>query len=230
MILAVQGLAAGMAHVFTGPDHLVGVAPLAVERSGRIHPARVGATWGLGHGVGVALLGVLGQTLLSLGQVEVASIWAERSVGILLVVLGLITVRRARGLQLHEHTHVHDGYEHTHLHVHEGEDRHAAHGRGRTQGHGHRHTAFGVGVVHGLAGAGHFWAVLPSLAMGPKEASIYIGAYLGSSVLAMALFGWALGGLTQRLGVGWVPRFLTGVGLITVAVGLWWGATAFGLL
>ncbi|MEO0651065.1 MAG: hydantoin utilization protein A [Planctomycetota bacterium] len=230
MILALQGLAAGAAHVFTGPDHLVGVAPLAVDRPARTHPALVGATWGLGHGVGVALLGILGQTALTLGQVEVASGWAERLVGFVLVVMGLVTMRRARSLQLHEHTHVHDGHEHTHLHVHAGSYRHKASGHRQGSAHTHRHAAFGVGIVHGLAGAGHFWAVLPSLAMEPRDAAIYIGAYLGSSVLAMTAFGAALGGLTRRLGVNWVPRFLTTVGLVTAAVGVWWAALSFGLL
>ena len=228
MILALQGLAAGAAHVFTGPDHLVGVAPLTVERDGRVHPAWVGATWGLGHGVGVALLGVLGQTLLTLGQVEVASVWAERLVGLVLVVLGLVTVRRARALQLHEHAHTHGGQVHRHLHVHTGAGRHEGHAH--RPPHAHRHAAFGIGVVHGLAGAGHFWAVLPSLAMGPLDAAVYIGAYLGASVLAMAAFGQLFAVLTHRLGASWVPRTLTAVGGLTVVVGLAWGAAAFGLL
>ena len=72
MTIAIQGLLAGAAHVLSGPDHLAGVAPLAADRpaaTGAAWPARIGATWGLGHGLGVAILGVLGQTLLSAADV-----------------------------------------------------------------------------------------------------------------------------------------------------------------
>ena len=201
----------------------------------RIKPAVVGATWGLGHGLGVALLGVLGQTLLSMAQVEVASVWAERLVGLVLIVLGVVAIRRGRTIQLHEHTHEHDGEAHTHLHMHEHEGRHGSDQTDASKGHGvegHRHgqAAFGIGVVHGLAGAGHFWAVLPSLAMQPAEAAIYIGGYLGASVAAMVLFGWILGLTAERIGVRWVPNFIAGVGALTIAIGVWWTSAAFGWL
>ena len=220
MIVAAQGILAGMAHVISGPDHLVGVAPLAIGRRERLRPALVGATWGLGHGLGVAILGVLGQTLLSSADVDVASGWAERLVGAVLIVLGLVTVRRARTLVVHEHRHAHDGEDHVHLHMHAGEK--ASHGDDHTPGHGHGHTAFGVGLVHGLAGAGHFWAALPSLAMQPADAAVYIAGYIGASLGLMTAFGALLGWFSRTIGVAWVPRFLTTVGVLTVVVGAWW--------
>ncbi|MCA9002808.1 MAG: hypothetical protein KDB61_12850, partial [Planctomycetes bacterium] len=120
MLLAIEGLLAGAAHVLSGPDHLVGVAPLAVERDPAKKPWLVGLSWGLGHGLGVALLGILGQTLMTTADVEVASQWAERLVGLVLILLGANAIRRARALVLHEHVHSHDGHAHRHLHVHEG--------------------------------------------------------------------------------------------------------------
>lgn len=219
-MIVVEGVLAGLAHVVSGPDHLVGVAPLAVDRrSPRLSPGRVGLTWGLGHGLGVALLGVLGQTLLGAAQVEIASVWAERLVGVVLVGLGLVALRRARGLVVHEHTHTHDGDTHAHLHVH-GDD----HDHGPGEGHGHAHggAAFGVGVLHGLAGAGHFWAVLPSLAMGRAEAAAYIGSYVVASALVMAAFGAVLGRVARSAGLAWLPKLLASVGMLTVAIGLWW--------
>ena len=87
-MLIVQGVLAGAAHVLTGPDHLAGVAPLTVGQPRRIRPSMIGARWGLGHGIGVAGVGVLGQTVLTLAAVEVASGWAERLVGVVLIVMG----------------------------------------------------------------------------------------------------------------------------------------------
>lgn len=242
MFIAIEGILAGIGHVITGPDHLVGVAPLAADRSKRIRPAVVGATWGLGHGLGVAVLGVLGQTLLSAADVEIASIWAERLVGLILIVMGLIAIKRARSVVIHEHVHRHGGEEHVHLHVHGhgngGHGRNVSAGptqgtelaNGHAGGHGHGHAAFGIGVVHGLAGAGHFWAVLPSLAMGRAEAAVYIAGYIGASIVIMTAFGAFLGRVSSALGLGWLPRFLTGVGAITVAIGVFWAAQSFGLL
>lgn len=232
MILAVEGLIAGIAHVMTGPDHLFGVAPLAVEEAAarpktdrRMRPWLVGATWGLGHGLGVATLGVLAQTLLTIAQVEAASGLAERAVGVLLIGIGILGIKRSRTLVIHEHRHRHDGSEHLHLHAHGGEEEGAtgrAHGHGSRGDHHHRYTAFGIGVVHGLAGAGHFWAVLPSLAMGRAEAAVYIGSYVAASILLMAAFGAAMGSITRRLGTAWMPRFFAAVGALTVAVGVYW--------
>lgn len=221
-MIAIEGVLAGLAHVVSGPDHLVGVAPLAVDRrSRRISPGRVGLTWGLGHGLGVALLGIAGQTLLTAGGVEIASVWAERLVGVVLIGLGLVALRRARGLVVHEHTHTHDGDTHVHLHVH-GEEH--GHSHGEEEGHGHSHggAAFGVGMLHGLAGAGHFWAVLPSLAMGRTQAAVYIGSYVVASALVMGLFGAVLGRVAARAGLAWLPKLLGTVGLVTIGIGIWW--------
>lgn len=234
MTVVVQGLLAGAAHVLTGPDHLAGVAPLAVGRPRRIRPSVVGAMWGLGHGLGVALLGVSGQTLLSLGQVEVASAWAERLVGVVLIGIGALALRRARTIVVHEHVHTHpDGPDgasaHAHLHVHAAHADRDEHGPGAPE-HRHRHTAFGVGVVHGLAGAGHFWAVLPSLAMPPGDAAAYIASYLAVSVLVMTLFGAALGRLVQAFGPRAVPKLITAVGVASIAIGAGWLLRNVGVL
>lgn len=228
MITVLEGLMAGTAHVFAGPDHLVGVAPLAVDRPRPAGAWRVGATWGLGHGLSIAALGLAGQALLGVGEVEIASAWAERLVGIVLIVLGSTAIRRGRRLVVHEHVHAHGGETHVHLHAHE--DRPGveklddpAHRRG------HRHAAFGVGVVHGLAGAGHLLAVLPSLAMSPPDAATFIASYIAASVAAMAVFSALIGRLAQSLGTAWLPRFLQGVGAVTLVVGVVWTLLAFGI-
>ena len=60
-----------------------------------------------------------------LGLVEA---WGERLVGLLLVAIGLLGLRRALRLTLHAHPHDHDGQAHAHLHLHTGGER--AHGAG----------------------------------------------------------------------------------------------------
>ena len=71
MLTILSGLAAGAAHVVTGPDHLAALAPIAVQDPGRA--ARLGLRWGLGHGLGVVVLGVIGmfaRTWIDVGAVS----------------------------------------------------------------------------------------------------------------------------------------------------------------
>ncbi len=57
MTLALAGLAAGMVHVLSGPDHLAAIAPYAVTDKARSW--RTGVRWGLGHSAGVLGVGLL---------------------------------------------------------------------------------------------------------------------------------------------------------------------------
>ena len=210
-MIALDGVVAGLAHVVSGPDHMAGVAPLAADgRRGR-SAALVGAQWGLGHGLGVLALGGAGQVALTLAQIEAASGWAERLVGFVLIGLGVVAVRRARNVTVHRHDDTHG------LHAHL-----APHGHGAELDTRHGAAAVGMGLLHGLAGAGHLWAVLPSLALRGQEAALYLACYLVASVAAMVVFGLALGGLVTRFGERIVPRLLTAAGVASIAVGVYW--------
>lgn len=125
------GLVAGVLHVLSGPDHLAAVLPFAVR--GRRQALRVGATWGLGHGLGVLLLGAVAVALRSTLHVEAISGAAEVIVGVMLMVLGAWAIRRSRWVEVHAHEHAHDldpvhdahhvhataaGHDHAHDHPH----------------------------------------------------------------------------------------------------------------
>ena len=89
----------GHARVFSGPDHHTGVAPIAVDRPGdRIAAGRIGLSRCLGHGSGAALLGLADQTLISANGLEFAGVRAKRLVGVVLIGLGLVALRRASDL------------------------------------------------------------------------------------------------------------------------------------
>ena len=84
-----------------------------------------------------------------------------------------------------------------------------------------------MGLVHGLAGAGHLWAVLPSLALRGADAAVYLVSYLAASVAAMVVFGFTLGGLVRTFGPRAVPRLLTAAGLASIGVGVYWTIAAW---
>src|SRR5882672_11024268 len=141
MIAALTGLIAGSVHVWSGPDHLAAIAPLAVRQ--KRHPWLQGARWGLGHSAGVALVGVLSLWLRDLIPVELLSSWGERLVGVMLFGVGLWALRKAFKENVHTHEHEHGGARHVHFHVHHHSHAHekpAAHQR-------HMHAAFGIGTL-----------------------------------------------------------------------------------
>ena len=224
MLPALSGFFAGVAHVASGPDHLAAVAPLAVGRRRSFSAALVGATWGLGHGLGVLAVGALGQLVKGAFGIGAVTAWAEVLVGLFLIGLGAWTIRRSYRVTLHEHTHAHDGGEHTHLHVH---DAGAAPGHAHETGHArapheHHHAALGIGVVHGLAGSSHLYGVLPSLAMGGSQAAMYLIGYLLAAVAAMAAFGAAVGWISRVAGTRRVPLAMRLAGWVCVGVGMAW--------
>jgi hypothetical protein len=216
---AASGLVAGALHVWSGPDHLSAVAPLAAARQGR--PWEAGLRWGLGHSAGVALVGLLSLVLRDLMPVSLVSAWGERAVGIVLIGIGLWGLRRAFATHVHSHRHGHAGTEHVHIHVHHGGADHT-----HPLAHRHLHAAFGVGALHGLAGSSHFLGVLPALAFPETSQAVsYLVAYGAGTVLSMSLFAAGIGRLSARFGLRG-PRgqrsLLATCSAAAVAVGCFW--------
>ncbi len=224
MLVLFTGLAAGFLHVLSGPDHLAAVAPLAVRGHRRAWVA--GLRWGLGHSAGVALVGLLALGLREVFPVESVSAWSERLVGVLLIGIGIWSLRKALQVEVHAHEHVHDGSAHQHLHFHGPAHQHGPVG----EPHVHTHAAFGIGTLHGLAGSSHFLGVLPSLALPTTAQRItYLLSFALGTVLAMTGFSSVLGLVSQHWR-GDHRRAYRGLLFACAAaafgVGGWWIATA----
>jgi len=216
MITVLTGLVAGGLHVVSGPDHIAALAPIAVNRPQRA--IRLGAIWGLGHGMGVAVLGGLGIWAKAWVDVQVISGFSELMVGVLLIGMGLWAFRVASRFTLHSHDHEHDAEGgHAHVHVHMGMEAHDA----ASHAH-HERAAFGVGVLHGAAGAGHLFGVLPSLALPTQQAAIYLAAYFVSAVASMTLVGAILGRIAGSHRTRRLQRLMQICGLVALSVGVFW--------
>lgn len=87
---------------------------------------------------------------------------------------------------------------------------------------GHNHAAFFVGALHGAAGTGHLFGVLPSLALPTGQAAMYLAAYVFGAVAAMAGFGYALGRVAGLGGPKTLRRVLYASSLVAVLVGFAW--------
>ena len=168
VVLAIA-LLLGLRHA-SDPDHLAAVAPLATDDpADRRRAVRLGLAWGAGH---ASILAVVGVPLI-LFRAEVPEGLGgllERAVGVMIVVLALLALVRWAA-----------------------ERRVGARGEALAAGVVRSpRTAFGVGVVHGLAGTGAVVLLLLSLLPSRVEALAALALFAPATMLSMALVtaGW----------------------------------------
>jgi hypothetical protein len=217
LLIVAAGIGAGLVHVFSGPDHLAAIAPLAMKRQRGAW--LTGLRWGMGHASGVVFVGILSLILRGVLPVDLISSWSDRLVGALLIGIGFWTLRKA--LLIHTHAHAHEGEAHEHIHVH-GRSAVKAHTIKR---HFHTHAAFGIGTLHGLSGGAHFLAIIPALAMPSTTLAItYLSCYGIGTVVAMILFASVINSLSMRFaGTAKVYRgFMFACSGVAVTVGCIW--------
>lgn len=220
MLTFLTGFIASIAHVVTGPDHLAAVTPLAIDS--RKKSWLIGFSWGLGHTVGMLLIGLLFVLFKEILPVEAISKYSDRIIGFLLIGIGCwailrIYLRHRHGNRPHAHFHT-TPYLYAHIHKHSHnlkpafdqanrlEHKHSllsVHSHQHFHQHEHTHTgkvkqnaftAFSIGIIHGFAGFSHLFALLPSLALPTVWASIvYVTAFASGTILTMILFAFILG-------------------------------------
>ena len=238
MISVLAGLTAGAAHVIAGPDHLAALAPIALDQPKLA--AKIGIKWGVGHGLGVLLLGGLGIVTQQAIDITWISAWSEFIVGFMLIIVGLWALRRTSRFVIHTHIHDHVVIErddvdinevpheahvddhsksrHHHVHVHP----HGIKKHTHEQHDQHSHAALFVGFLHGTAGTGHLFGVLPSLALPTFDALIFLTTYLVSAVISMGMFGLLLGYISRDRGPRFIRRLMYSVSSIVISIGFFW--------
>ncbi len=120
MLTFLTGFIASIAHVVTGPDHLAAVTPLAIDS--RKKSWMVGFSWGLGHTIGMLLIGLSFVLFKGLLPVEAISKYSETAIGTLLIGIGCLALFRiyrhhSHGNKPHAHFHT-TPYLYTHIHQH----------------------------------------------------------------------------------------------------------------
>ena len=191
------GFVMGLRHALD-PDHVVAVTTMASGKTGVRRASMVGALWGLGHALSLALAG--GAILaLRLSVPPPMGEALEAAVGLMLVVLGTLAVGRALRWRLHAHPHVHQDEVHVHFH---------AHAPGQPEAHHHVHLLRGglrpflVGLVHGLAGSAGLallaLSAAPSLTVGLAYLAVFGVGSIAGMLLLSSLMGLPLGYLELR--------------------------------
>lgn len=206
------GLAAGLFHVLSGPDHLSAIAPLASVEQQRVWS--IGLRWGLGHSLGVVLIGLIAALVGQLVAIGPLSDGCERLVGVMLLAIGLWGFYRLRRMMGPSTATAGHSHEHPHPHP------------TMTPSSKHRRFApYAIGILHGCAGSSHLLGILLALAF-PTFAGVmvYLAGFVVGTLLAMTAFA---------AGIGWLatagrlsPRFQHGLvavsSLCTCAIGCYW--------
>jgi sulfite exporter TauE/SafE len=198
LIYLLTGLAASSLHVISGPDHLAAVTPLAIENKRKSW--LVGFSWGLGHTIGVFIIGILFLMFRDVIPVEIISGYSEQIVGVLLILIGLWIFYRIFSKKP---------------------------GRKTETKKNDVWTALGIGVVHGVAGVSHLIGILPSLALPTKadSASYIIGFGLGT-IITMVAYSAIMGLMSQSAAQRNQKKLLLGIRLAgssaAVLVGIFW--------
>jgi hypothetical protein len=204
------GFFLGMRHA-TDADHVVAIATIVSRERSMVGSALIGAAWGVGHtmtvmavGAAIIVFGVVIPPRLGLSM--------EFAVGIMLVVLGILTltgmgrtigaahahgVPGGKPLDLQDHLHAHGDYLHQH-----------PHGDGPSEhGHAEEHTPlarldrsglgriafyewlrpFVVGLVHGLAGSAAAALMVLSIIREPAAALGYLLLFGLGTIVGMML-------------------------------------------
>lgn len=222
------GLTAAVLHVLTGPDHLAAVTPLVIERNKKHW--KVGLLWGIGHLIGMMLIGLLFYFFRSIIPVEAISNKSELLVGFILIFIGLWAFYRMNKKQKrHTHPHKHDSDGHTLIHIHKHSHHHSHHEHQHiANGNQQTFAPLGIGIIHGFAGIAHFVLLLPVLGFESNFDSLqYIVGFGIGVVLAMMFYTFLIGILDKKIPQTHQPtafykslQFWSGV--LAIGVGIFW--------
>jgi high-affinity nickel permease len=206
--LLLLGLILGMRHA-TDADHVIAIATIVSRQHNLRGSALIGAAWGLGHtvtilavGGAIILFGIVIPPRLGLAM--------EFSVGVMLIVLGVLTLtgmgnvlKTAAG---YDHAHAHGPHPHRHAHAHGDYVHRHAHGDEASHGHLEDATLLArldarfrrlrlyqllrpliVGLVHGLAGSAAVALLVLAAVHEPAWAMIYLMLFGVGTIAGMML-------------------------------------------
>ena len=181
---------AGLEHAFEA-DHLLAVNSLVTNRTNFKESVKDGIFWGIGHTVTIFVVAVL-MIGFKVNVSEHIFSYLEATVGLMLVILGVYRLSKLFKKNTHSHTYTHS---HTlsnsdsvsHLHSHTYTHSHIV----STSNHTHPNklngfsAAFGVGLVHGLAGSGALVVLVLSQMKTTLEGLSYILIFGIGSIIGM---------------------------------------------
>ncbi len=171
---------AGFTHAFEA-DHLLAVSSIVSQRDHIRASVKDGIFWGLGHSSTIFVIGIL-MIIFKVGISEHSFHYFEAMVGVMLIALAVsrfikllpgkkkvvyqLSPQHAEPVRFHFHSHTHAP-----MHIHS---------------HDHQHKlAYGVGLVHGLAGSGALVVLVMAQIKNPFDGLSYLVIFSGGCIAGM---------------------------------------------
>jgi high-affinity nickel-transport protein len=237
------GFFLGMRHA-TDPDHVIAVSTIVSRERAIAKAGLIGILWGCGHTLTIVAVGAA-IILFGLAVPVRAGLTMEFSVGLMLVLLGVLNLTGAMKWLSeklspahppvtgeHAHLHEHDSHVHFHWHSHAASAEH--HGASLAPpgwlrrpferlGLFHALRPLFVGIVHGLAGSAAVALLVLTTIHDPKWSVLYLLVFGVGTIGGMLLITTALALPFSFAGhkFAWLNRsFVIGSGLLSFGFGL----------
>lgn len=247
LAILVIGFLLGMRHA-TDPDHVIAISTIIARERSVTKASAVGALWGVGHSFTILVVGAA-IILLDLAVPARVGLTMEFSVGLMLIILGLLNLSGAMKWMSekfspahpmvtgeHVHIHGHGGNLHFHRHSHAPGSQH--HGAslapprwsayflprlGSRFAIGSTFRPLLIGIVHGLAGSAAVALLVLSTIRDPRWAVLYLLIFGAGTIAGMILITVAMALPLAFVGsrLAWLNGGLvTASGLISFAFGV----------
>jgi len=231
------GFFLGMRHA-TDPDHVIAVTTIVTRQRSVLKSAAIGAFWGVGHTLTIFAVGAA-IILFDLVIPPRVGLSMELSVGLMLIILGVMNVISFRrsipdaelalsGPTIHTHVHSHGDYVHSHPHTHGAE------------GHSHSHSVVWldrllgktrvyqplrpllIGIVHGLAGSAAVALLVLTTIRNSRWAIAYLLVFGVGTIAGMMLITMSIASTFRLAGqsLKFSRRLAVASGLLSLAFGL----------
>jgi high-affinity nickel permease len=237
------GFLLGMRHA-TDPDHVIAVSTIVTREHSVLKAGLIGMFWGCGHTLTIAVVGSA-ISLFGLVIPPRAGLTMEFSVGLMLILLGVLNLTGSvkwlsekfspthpRVTGTHAHIHEHQQHMHFHWHSHSAGQEH--HGDSLATpgwlakpwarlGLFHALRPLLVGIVHGLAGSAAVALLVLSTIRQPKWELLYLLIFGMGTIAGMMLITVALALPFSFAGhrFAWLNRSLVlGSGLVSLCFGI----------
>lgn len=198
MLVFFTGIMMSVLHVLGGPDHLAAVSPLAIANNKQ--SLKIGFFWGIGHTLGVFILGLIFFFFRNLLPIDTISLYSEKVVGLSIILIG--------GWVIFKQLRISKNSGHKHFNP---------------------HTIIPVitliGIIHGLAGFSHIVGVLPTLSFPTNfEAILYLTGFAIGTIVTMFGYAFTIGFISKKISTKsrWHVTFCIILGCISVVIGLFW--------
>jgi hypothetical protein len=205
-ILAI-GFFLGMRHA-TDPDHVIAVSTIVSRERSITKAGWIGILWGIGHTLTILVVGAA-IILFGLAIPARVGLTMEFSVGLMLILLGVLNLTGAmtwlsekfspahpKVTGDHAHIHEHGSQIHLHWHSHQPGNEHHAESleppkwtqpRATRLGIFHTFRPLFVGLVHGLAGSAAVALLVLTTIRNPRWAVLYLVIFGAGTIAGMML-------------------------------------------